>query len=83
LPIIDPEKARENQLNSLLNWKNKISYSEKVFNFNFSKYFEIPNIAQENLSKYAEKIQALLINPPWSIDNENYYDLETFVSLIL
>lgn len=78
---INPEQARENQLTSLLNWKNlnlNSDFDQKE-NYKEFNYIEIPKIANAHLEKYACDIQALLINPPWSNEKETFFDFETFV----
>jgi len=77
---MSPEQARKSQLNSLLSWKLLNLNSESNKNQKEFKYIEIPDIAKENLADYAEDIQALLINPPWSTNENNFFNFQTFVT---
>ncbi len=80
----NPEDARESQLNSLFNWKKIFQITWQKNNDSIDHYYcEIDDFFKENLNLYADNLQALLINPPWSKDKYNYFDFEMFVRFII
>jgi hypothetical protein len=60
----DPKECREFQLKGLLNWKN-YDVNEQIKKGE-CEYIEHEEMLTANLERYAEDLQAILINPPWS-----------------
>jgi hypothetical protein len=76
----NPKECRSFQLEGLLGWKN-YDVKEEVKKGEY-EYHEFDDITAVNMEKYAEDLQAILINPPWS-NKAPKFDFNKFSKLKL
>jgi len=78
---IDPVVCRKLQLESLLSWKYSVKNPVKnLTDPKAGEYIshELENLMKVNLNEYAEDLEVILINPPWS----NTHPVFNFNSLV-